>query len=35
MATVVRKIGLSLGADVCWPASYEEILRNVSLREAM
>jgi hypothetical protein len=31
MATVVRKIGLSLGADICWPASYEEILRRLDL----
>jgi hypothetical protein len=29
MAT--RKIGLSLGADICWPASYEEILQRLDL----
>lgn len=31
MATVSRKIGLSLGADICWPASYEEILKTLDL----
>jgi len=31
MATVSRKIGLSLGADICWPASYEEILKRLDL----
>ncbi|MEZ4239043.1 MAG: hypothetical protein R3F59_23395 [Myxococcota bacterium] len=31
MATVTRKIGLSLGADICWPASYEELLRRLDL----
>ncbi|MEQ1505288.1 MAG: hypothetical protein ABMB14_23860, partial [Myxococcota bacterium] len=31
MATVVRKIGLSLGADICWPAAYEEIVRRLDL----
>jgi hypothetical protein len=25
----VRRIGLSLGADICWPAAYEEILRRL------
>jgi hypothetical protein len=29
MAT--RKIGLSLGADICWPAAYEEILKQLDL----
>lgn len=29
--TVVRKIGLSLGADLCWPICYEEILRRLDL----
>lgn len=27
-----RLIGLSLGADLCWPACYEEILRRLALR---
>ena len=31
MATVVRKIGLSLGADICWPAAYEELVRRLDL----
>jgi hypothetical protein len=31
MATVTRKIGLSLGADLCWPASYEQILKQLDL----
>ncbi len=31
MATVARKIGLSLGADICWPASYEAILKRLEL----
>ncbi len=31
MATVTRRIGLSLGADICWPICYEEILRRLDL----
>jgi hypothetical protein len=31
MATVVRSIGLSLGADICWPASFEEIVKRMDL----
>jgi len=31
MAKVVRNIGLSLGADLCWPASYEAILGRLDL----
>jgi hypothetical protein len=31
MANVRRRIGLSLGADVCWPLCYEEILRRLRL----
>lgn len=27
-----RLIGLSLGADLCWPACYEEIVRRLDLR---
>lgn len=29
---VVRRIGLSLGADLCWPICYEEILKRLDLR---
>lgn len=32
MAEIVRNIGLSLGADICWPASYEAIMRRLDLR---
>jgi hypothetical protein len=31
MARVTRKIGLSLGADLCWPLCYEQILRKLDL----
>ncbi|MGE3165937.1 MAG: RimK family alpha-L-glutamate ligase [Planctomycetota bacterium] len=31
MANVTRRIGLSLGADICWPICYEEILRAAKL----
>ncbi|MBL8786233.1 MAG: hypothetical protein JNJ59_15140 [Deltaproteobacteria bacterium] len=31
MATVTRKIGLSLGADICWPLCYEGIMRRLEL----
>ena len=31
MANVTRKIGLSLGADICWPLCYEHILRELKL----
>ena len=31
MAVTTRKIGLSLGADLCWPASYEGILEKLDL----
>jgi hypothetical protein len=31
MANVTRLIGLSLGADICWPICYEEILRRLDL----
>jgi len=31
MAEVVRRIGLSLGADICWPICYEEILKQLKL----
>jgi hypothetical protein len=35
MATVTRRIGLSLGADLCWPICYEEILRRLDPRLAV
>ena len=31
MAQVTRKIGLSLGADVCWPLCYEHLMRRLDL----
>ncbi len=31
MAEVTRRIGLSLGADICWPIAYTEILRRLDL----
>ena len=31
MATVTRKIGLSLGADICWPLCFEQILDKLQL----
>lgn len=31
MATKTRKIGLSLGADICWPICYEALLRKLDL----
>jgi hypothetical protein len=31
MANVTRKIGLSLGADICWPICYEEIVKRLNL----
>jgi hypothetical protein len=31
MPTVTRQIGLSLGADICWPLCYEEIMRRLDL----
>ena len=32
MADIVRTIGLSLGADLCWPACYEAIMKQLDLR---
>jgi hypothetical protein len=32
MAQVVKRIGLSLGADVCWPICYEEIVRRLDAK---
>ncbi len=31
MTTINRRIGLSLGADVCWPMCFEEIIRKLDL----
>jgi hypothetical protein len=31
MATLTRRIGLSLGADVCWPICYEQIVERLDL----
>ena len=31
METVTRRIGLSLGADLCWPIAYTEILKRLDL----
>ena len=31
MADVTRRIGLSLGADICWPICYEELIRRLDL----
>src|SRR6266545_7611269 len=31
MATVTRRIGLSLGADICWPICYEELVKRLDL----
>lgn len=31
MATLTKKIGLSLGADICWPLCYEEIMKKLDL----
>ena len=32
MATKNRRIGLSLGADICWPICYEALLQELDLR---
>ncbi len=31
MADITRRIGLSLGADLCWPICYEEIVKRLDL----
>jgi hypothetical protein len=31
MATVTRRIGLSLGADICWPICFEKLLERLDL----
>jgi hypothetical protein len=35
MATITRRIGLSLGADLCWPICYEEMIRRLDLALAL
>jgi hypothetical protein len=32
MAEVVRRIGLSLGADICWPICFEQLVQKLDLR---
>jgi hypothetical protein len=32
VAHITRKIGLSLGADICWPICYEELLKQLDLK---
>ncbi|MBK7859432.1 MAG: hypothetical protein IPJ65_12575 [Archangiaceae bacterium] len=32
MADTTRRIGLSLGADICWPICYEEIVKKLDLK---
>jgi hypothetical protein len=31
VATITRRIGLSLGADLCWPLCFEELVRRLDL----
>ena len=35
MAHITRKIGLYLGADICWPICYEELLKKLDLKLAL
>ena len=35
MSTAKRTLGLSLGADLCWPICYEELIRRLDLRIAL
>jgi hypothetical protein len=32
MAEITRNIGLSLGADICWPLCYEHLMKTLDLR---
>ncbi len=32
MSEVTRRIGLSLGADICWPICFEELVRRLDLK---
>ena len=34
MADITKKIGLSLGADICWPLCYEQVMRQLDLKIA-
>ncbi|MEQ8207785.1 MAG: hypothetical protein RIA65_16540, partial [Woeseia sp.] len=31
MANITRRIGLSLGADICWPICYEALIKELEL----
>ncbi len=31
MSDITKRIGLSLGADICWPVCYEELVRRLDL----
>ncbi len=31
MSKEIRNLGLSLGADLCWPAAFEEIMKEWDL----
>lgn len=35
MANLTRTIGLSLGADICWPICYEALLKKLDLKLSM
>ena len=32
MGEVTRNIGLSLGADICWPLCFEHMMKRLDLR---
>jgi hypothetical protein len=32
LAVITKKIGLSLGADICWPICFEQVIRDLDLR---
>ena len=32
MADITKKIGLSLGADICWPLCYEQMMGRLDLK---
>ena len=32
MAEVIRHVGLSLGADLCWPICFEQMMKRLDLR---
>jgi hypothetical protein len=35
MAHLTKRIGLSLGADICWPICFEEIMKRLRLKLAI